>query len=245
MNSVASIFWECLKFIRNHWVHLVILIPAAIAYTFVHESLHALAVIVQGGKMVEFVWVPSPKEWGHVRYEFPEGQVYSELVILLAPYLLPLVLLLSGTAILAVFFMGWKPMPLLSEPVLSLSKEQVRRVTFIPKFFGRAGRQVPRWKEKAIPSTALRTSYFWLFLVPVFDLAHAAIPYQLGARNDFYYAFGRPTLFSSYVISFLGAFLAFSGYILQKKIYQSEQLSVQAYMVLAVLVVLIVLLLSL
>jgi len=216
-------------FLRNHWVHFVILIPAAIAYTFVHESLHALAVIVQGGKMVEFVWVPSPKEWGHVRYEFPEGQAYSELVILLAPYLLPLTLLLSGTAILAVFFMGWKPMPLLSEPALSLSKGQVRRLTASCKVSPGTGRLV----------------YFWLFLVPVFDLAHAAIPYQLGARNDFYYAFGRPTLFSSYLISFTGAFLAFSGYILQKRVYQKEQLSVQAYAVLAVLVVLLVVLLSL
>jgi len=211
-NPIASIFREYLKFLRNHWIHLVLLIPAAIAYTFVHESLHALAVIVQGGKMVEFVWVPSPKEWGHVRYEFPEGHAYSELVILLVPYLLPLVLLLIGIIL-------------------------ILRLTFIPEFFGRTGSQVPQWKERAI--------YFWLFLIPVFDLAHAAVPYQLGASNDFYYAFGRPTLFSSYVISFSGAFLAFSGYVLQKRVYQKEQLSVQAYMVLAVLVVLIVMLLSL
>jgi len=200
VNLIASTFRECLKFLWNHWIHLVLLIPAAIVYTFLHESLHALAALVQGGKLVEFVWVPSPKEWGHIRYEFPEGQAYSELVILLVPYLLPLILLFIGIIL-----------------ILRLCSGQA----------------------------ALRTSYFWLFLVPVFDLAHAAIPYQLGARNDFYYAFGRPTLFSSYVISFLGAFLAFSGYILHKKIYQSEKLSVQAYAVLAVLVVLIVFLLSL
>ena len=212
VNPITSIFREYLKFLKNHWIHLILLLPAAIAYTFVHESLHALAVIVQGGKMVEFVWVPSPKEWGHVRYEFPENQAYSELVILLAPYLLPLSLLFIGIIL-------------------------ILRVTFIPGFFGRAGSKVPPWKGRAI--------YFWLFLVPVFDLAHAAVPYQLGARNDFYYAFGKPTLFSSYVISFLGAFLAFSGYILQKKVYQREKLSVQAYVVLVVLVVLIVLLLSL
>jgi len=204
MNSITSIFRECLKFLWNHWIHLVLLIPAAIAYTFVHESLHALAVIVQGGKMLEFVWVPSPEEWGHVRYEFPEGQAYSELVILLAPYLLPLSLLFIGIILI------W-------------------RVT--------ASRQAARWIGRSI--------YFWLILVPLFDLAHAAIPYQLGARNDFCYAFGMPTLFSSYVISFTGAFLAFGGYILQKRIYQSEQLSLQAYMVLAVLVVLLVVLMSL
>ena len=117
-NPIASTFRECLKFLWNHRFHLVILIPAAIAYTFLHESLHALAVIVQGGKMVEFVWVPSPKEWGHVRYEFPEGQAHSELAILLAPYLLPLVLLLIGIVI-------------------------ILRVNFIPGFFDRACSKVP------------------------------------------------------------------------------------------------------
>jgi len=232
-NSIASTFRECLKFLSNHWIHLVLLIPAAIAYTFLHESLHALAVVVQGGKLVEFVWVPSQKEWGHIRYEFPENQAYSELVILVAPYLLPLSLLFIGIIL-----------------ILRLRSGQVRRLTASCKVSPgtRASQRSAASQSsigRSVPSTALRTSYFWLFLVPVFDLAHAAIPYQLGARNDFYYAFGRPTLFSSYVISFSGAFLAFSGYILQKKVYQSEKLSVQAYVVSAVLVVLLVFLLSL
>ncbi len=74
-------------FFRRHWPHLVVVIPGALVFTAVHEAAHAAAVFVQGGQLIEFVWLPSPGEWGHVRYDFGPDQPYSPLVISVAPYM--------------------------------------------------------------------------------------------------------------------------------------------------------------
>jgi hypothetical protein len=204
VNRITSTLWECLKFLKGHWIHGLVLIPAALAYTYVHESLHAFAVVIQGGKVLEFVWVPSENEWGHIRYEFAQNQAYSEFAILAAPYLLVAIILGSGIILI------WR---------IAASSD--------------------------VRPCIKRAIYVWLFLVPVFDLAYAGISYQLGARNDFYYLFGRPSLMSSYVIGFLAALLACTGYVLQVRVYQSQKLSVPAYAVLAALVVFVVFLLKL
>ena len=202
-SRITRTLCECLKFLKGHWIHGVVLIPAALAYTYVHESLHAFAVVIQGGKVLELVWRPSGDEWGHIRYEFAENQAYSEFAILVAPYLLVAIILVGGIVLI------W-------------------RIT--------ASGSVRPWIKRSI--------YFWLFLVPVLDLAYAGISYQLGARNDFYYAFGRPSITSLFVISFFAALLACGGYILQVRVYQSQRLSVQAYAVWAALVVFVVFLLK-
>lgn len=74
--------------------------PGALAVTYVHEKAHAWAVIRQGGRVTEFVWVPDGELWGHVSYEFPLGVDYSPFAISIAPYVLWLVVALT-VAVLA------------------------------------------------------------------------------------------------------------------------------------------------
>ena len=73
-------------FFKGHWPHVVVAIPAAIAFTALHELAHCAAVWMQGGTVTEFVWLPSGAEWGHMQYAFPPGVEYSEAVISLSPY---------------------------------------------------------------------------------------------------------------------------------------------------------------
>jgi hypothetical protein len=79
---------ESLTFITRHWWHVLLFVPGALAVTTLHELAHALAVIVEGGTVTEFVWLPSAGEWGHVAYVFPDGAAYSQVFIAAAPYML-------------------------------------------------------------------------------------------------------------------------------------------------------------
>lgn len=75
-------------FVRSHWGHLVVALPAVLAFTAVHELAHCLAVWVQGGRVTEFVWLPSGSEWGHMRFQFDPGVNHSSAAIAMAPYAL-------------------------------------------------------------------------------------------------------------------------------------------------------------
>ena len=72
-----------------NWVHFLLLLPAAFLYTIMHEAFHGFAVIIQGGRVTEFSWIPTStrSDWGYVRYEFERGVVYSGFLISIAPYM--------------------------------------------------------------------------------------------------------------------------------------------------------------
>jgi hypothetical protein len=83
MNTVIK---DIVTFFRGHWPHVIIAIPAAVAFTSLHELAHCVAVWVQGGSVTEFVWLPSGSEWGHMRYCFPPGVSYNSIAVSLSPY---------------------------------------------------------------------------------------------------------------------------------------------------------------
>jgi len=83
---------QTLNFIGRHWPHLLLIIPGALLITIVHESAHAFAVFLQGGKLTQFVWLPEAGKWGYITYEFPDGAAYSDFAISFAPYLVWLLL---------------------------------------------------------------------------------------------------------------------------------------------------------
>jgi len=86
MRTVAELW----RFAKGHWHVPLLLPPMLIVFTILHEAAHALAVLLQGGRVTEFVWLPSRGEWGHIRYTFPNGVSWDHRLIALAPYLLAL-----------------------------------------------------------------------------------------------------------------------------------------------------------
>jgi hypothetical protein len=98
-NGMVSCVRECWLFLRWNWVHSVLLVPAAAVYTLAHEASHALAVLLQGGDVTEFVWLPSGQKWGHVRYVFPQDVPYSAFLISVAPYIMSVLLCATACAI--------------------------------------------------------------------------------------------------------------------------------------------------
>ena len=77
------------RFAKSHWVHILISpVMAALTFTVVHESAHAAVIILQGGTLLEFNFIPGGGKWGHVSYQFPAGRAYSDFAISIAPYLL-------------------------------------------------------------------------------------------------------------------------------------------------------------
>jgi hypothetical protein len=78
------------RFVQAHLWHLLLLAPGLLLATLLHEAVHAVVVIGQGGQILDFVWIPSLPEWGHVGYRFPAGAVHSEFAISIAPYLVAL-----------------------------------------------------------------------------------------------------------------------------------------------------------
>ena len=77
---------ELLTFFKGHWPILLVAPPMAVFFTLLHEAAHAFAVVVQGGTLTEFVWLPTSHGWGHIRYEFPQGAEFSSRAISMAPY---------------------------------------------------------------------------------------------------------------------------------------------------------------
>src|SRR5262245_36372498 len=94
---MKNAFRDIITFFKNHWIHIIIAIPAAIAFTVLHELAHCAAVWIQGGTVTEFVWLPSKAEWGHIRYLFPADTTYNATAISLSPYIFWVsLMLLSG-----------------------------------------------------------------------------------------------------------------------------------------------------
>jgi hypothetical protein len=77
---------ECGRFLRGHLAH--VLLSPLLGFTLVtvlHEAAHALLVVAQGGRVVEFSFVPGGGNYGHVRYA---GAVAFPALVSLAPYLM-------------------------------------------------------------------------------------------------------------------------------------------------------------
>jgi len=78
---------EILRFCKRQWYVLPAVIPALVLFTLFHEAAHAAAVLLQGGRVVEFVWLPTGGLWGHIRYHFGDDN-YSAVAIAAAPYVM-------------------------------------------------------------------------------------------------------------------------------------------------------------
>jgi hypothetical protein len=180
---------ETLDFFRRHWPHLPLLLPGALLVTILHESAHAVAVLIQGGTLSRFVWLPEAGRWGYVSYEFPAGVPYSEFLISIAPYLLWL--------LLAIF-------------------------TFLVSL---SGQKFAHWKASVL--------YFWLFVIPLADIANTAFPYLAGRDNDFRSAFGQPSLFIGLSIVLVGVLTVIGGYCVQSRLYREDRLSPSSYLALS------------
>lgn len=79
------------SFARATWPHAVLAPVLGVLVTTVHESAHAIAVLVQGGTIERFQVLPARGRFGGVDYTFPSGASRSELAIQLAPYALHVV----------------------------------------------------------------------------------------------------------------------------------------------------------
>jgi len=98
-------FKETLEFIRRNLWQMLLLVPGAIAITIVHEAAHAVAVLVQGGELLAFSFIPNGQHWGYVQYEF--GDVpHSRFAISIAPYLFWLAAA-CGVSLLALLPIRW------------------------------------------------------------------------------------------------------------------------------------------
>ena len=85
---MKTALWEIVSFFKSHWPHILIGIPAACAFTALHELAHCLAVWAQGGTVIEFAWLPTGKRWGYIRYVFPPDASFSEAAVSFSPYAL-------------------------------------------------------------------------------------------------------------------------------------------------------------
>lgn len=83
---MKQLLQDIAAFSKSHWPHVIIAIPAAIAFTALHELAHCVAVWVQGGSVIDFAWLPSLEEWGHMQYSFPMEARYSGTAVSLSPY---------------------------------------------------------------------------------------------------------------------------------------------------------------
>lgn len=77
---------ELPAFFKGHWPMLLVAPPMAVFFTLLHEAAHAFAVVVQGGTLTEFVWLPTWHGWGHISYKFPLDAEFSSRAISIAPY---------------------------------------------------------------------------------------------------------------------------------------------------------------
>ena len=181
---------DIVRFFKGHWLHLLLAIPAVVGFTVVHELAHCAAVWIQGGQVTEFVWLPSPGEWGHMRYEFQRGVVYSPQFISLAPYLCWLLLcLLTGA-------LSLRPRP---------------------------------W-----PFWFASTLFVWCFIVPLADIANAALPYLVWTSdNDLLHAFGQPALSIAAVLGIGATVLVCLGFPIQRRLYRERAVGLGAYSLLA------------
>ena len=82
------------------------------------------------------------------------------------------------------------------------------------------------------------TIFLWLFFMPVGDIGLAALPYVFFSNdNDFYQAFGPPTVLLSILIIFAAVIAVISGWFVHKNLYRDDSLSVKTYLCLAIVTV--------
>jgi hypothetical protein len=81
---------------------------------------------------------------------------------------------------------------------------------------------------------ASSTIFIWMFVVPLGDIANAALPYLLGSENDFTDAFGYPTSLEWALIVLFGIASAAFGMIMQRRLYRERALSLTGYTLMAI-----------
>jgi len=86
VSIMKHVLKDIVSFFKGHWPHGVIAVPAAVAFTALHELAHCAAVWAQGGTVTDFAWLPSGTEWGHMNYIFPPGVEYCTTAVSLSPY---------------------------------------------------------------------------------------------------------------------------------------------------------------
>lgn len=79
--------------------------------------------------------------------------------------------------------------------------------------------------------------YFWLFVVPLADVANAAFPYLAGSSTDFLHAFGPPSLPIIVAFVLLSMLALIAGYPVQRCLYRTQALRLRSYLVLSLAVV--------
>ena len=92
---LSQLKFELRRFFRGHWPHFLFAIPGVVLWTILHEAAHALAIMLQGGQVIKFVWIPSPARWGYVEYNYPDHP-FSSFAIAIAPYAFWLILMLMA-----------------------------------------------------------------------------------------------------------------------------------------------------
>ena len=97
-------------------------------------------------------------------------------------------------------------------------------------------------RKRAYPYWLAGMIFLWLFIIPLGDIANAALPFLFGALNDFHRAFGPPKWFHG--LAFMAMFIAtvLAGFHLQRRLYRERRLSIKAYGVLSGLAAILILL---
>ena len=95
---LSQLKFELGRFFTGHWLHFLLAIPGALLWTILHEAAHALAILLQGGQVTKFVWLPTPGRLGYVEYNFP-NHPFSRFAIAIAPYAFWLILMLIAGAL--------------------------------------------------------------------------------------------------------------------------------------------------
>jgi hypothetical protein len=95
---LTQLKFELGRFFRGHWLHFLLAIPGAVLWTILHEAAHALTIMLQGGQVTKFVWIPSPGRLGYVEYNFPDHP-FSSFAIAIAPYAFWLLFMLLAGAL--------------------------------------------------------------------------------------------------------------------------------------------------
>src|SRR5688500_20268517 len=80
---LSHLKFELWRFSKGHWPHFLLAIPGLVLWTVLHESAHALAVVLQGGQVTKFVWLPTRERWGYVECNSSDPHL-SEFAIALA-----------------------------------------------------------------------------------------------------------------------------------------------------------------
>lgn len=109
MPASSSITGLCRDLLRQAWAHkwhALALPVGAVLVTALHESAHAIAVLVQGGEVLEWSVLPNGENWGYVRYQFAGDVHFDGRAISLAPYAMWLGLM-AVTTVAAAWPVRW------------------------------------------------------------------------------------------------------------------------------------------